>query len=218
MPTTILVVSAPFDIPNRYGYYWLKRFSKYAAKQGHRVIFLSSVNLQSFREALNKYDPRLVILNGHGGRKSLEVNDHVILGVVDYDPELGKKIYSQNPEWMSGRIVYLFTCNAMKELGFRLVDYGAVAVAGFKDAFIFLSEEHSSPDRSKLAEPFFISLLQLPLHLASGRSFGFAANATRKAFRYYLEGAEAKGKEESAKFLNHDMVNFLAIGDMGASL
>jgi len=215
---TILIVSAPFDTPTTYGYHWLKRFSRYASKQGHRIIFLSMVNLQTLRDALNKYDPRFVILNGHGGSKGLEVDNRIILGVVDYDPELGKKIYRQNPEWMSGRIVYLFTCNAMKELGFRLIDYGAEAVAGFRDAFIFLSEENTSPSRDKLAEPFFISLLQLPLHLAAGRNFRFAANATRKAFRYYLENAEVEDQGEQAKFLNHDLVNFLAIGDMGASL
>jgi len=217
MPT-ILIVSAPFDTPTTYGYHWLKRFSRYAAKQGHRAIFLSTVNLETLRDALDKYDPRFVILNGHGGSKGLEIDDRVILGVVDYDPELGKKIYRQNPEWMSGRLVYLFTCNAMKKLGFRLIDYGAVAVAGFGDSFIFLSEESASPNRDKLAEPFFISLLQLPLHLSSGKSFGYATNATRKAFRYYLEKAEAEDQEESAKFLNHDLVNFLAIGNMEAHL
>jgi len=217
MPT-ILVVSAPFDTPTTYGYHYLKRFSRYAAKKGHRVIFLSTVNLETLADALKKYDPPFVVLNGHGGSKGLEVDDRVILGVVDYDPELGKKIHRQNPEWMAGRLVYLFTCNAMKELGFRLIDYGAVAVAGFKDAFIFLSEENVSPDRDKLAEPFFISLLQLPLHLSAGKNFGYAANATRRAFNYYLEKAEAEGQEEQAKFLNHDMVNFISLGDTEARL
>jgi hypothetical protein len=215
---TILVVSAPFDPPTRYGYHWLKRFSRFAAKQGHRVIFLSTVNLETFRDALQRYDPKLVVLNGHGGSKSLEVDDTVILGVVDYDPELGKKIYRQNPEWLAGRLVYLATCHTGKELAFRLVDYGAVAVCAFRNAFIFLSEENVSPDRDELAKPFFISMLQFPLHLAAGKTVGFATNATRKAFRYYLEKAEAEDQEEQAKFLNHDLVNFIAIGDLGACL
>jgi len=215
---TILVISNPSDTPTRYGYHYLKRFSRYAAKQGHRIIFLSTATLQTFRDTLRKYNPSLIIINGHGGRKGVEVADSILLGVVDYDPELGKKIYRQNPEWMAGRLVYLFTCNAMKELGFRLIDYGAVAVAGFRDAFIFLSEEHVSPEKDRLAEPFFISLLQLPLHLSTGKGFGFSTNATRKAFTYYLEKAEAENQTEQAKFLNHDLVNFLAIGDMEAKL
>jgi len=215
---TILAISNPSDAPTRYGYHYLKRFSRYAAKQGHRIIFLSTATLQTFRDTIRKYNPHFVIINGHGGRKGVEVANNVLLGVVDYDPELGKKIYRQNPEWMAGRIVYLFTCNTMKELGFRLIDYGAIAVAGFRDAFIFSSEESTSPERDKLAEPFFVALLQLPLHLTAGKSFGFAANATRKAFNYYLEKAETEGQTESAKYLNHDLVNFLAIGDLGVSL
>jgi len=214
----ILVVSNPADAPTKYGYHYLKRFSRYAIKQRHQIIFLSTATLRTFRDAIIKYNPSLVIINGHGGRKGVEVADSVLLGVVDYDPELGKKIYRQNPEWMTGRLVYLFTCNAMKELGFRLIDYGAVAVAGFRDAFIFLSEEDGSPQRDKLAEPFFVALLQLPLHLTAGKSFGYAANATRKAFHYYLEKAEGENQTEQAKFLNHDLVNFLTLGNMGATL
>lgn len=217
MPT-ILVVSSAFDTPTVFGYHYLKRFSRYAAKRGHQIIYLSTANLQTFHDALAKYNPQLVILNGHGGRKALEVDDSVILGVVDYDPELGKKIYRQNPEWLSGRLVYLLTCNTMKELGFRLVDYGAVAVAGFREAFIFLSQESVSPDRDELAKPFFISSLQFCLHLADGKTVAYAADATRKAFNYYLEKAEKEGQEEMAKFLNHNLVNFIAVGDMGAHL
>jgi len=214
----ILVVSNPADAPTKYGYHYLKRFSRYAIKQRHQIIFLSTATLRTFRDTIIKYNPALVIINGHGGRKGVEVADSVLLGIVDYDPELGKKIYRQNPEWMTGRLVYLFTCNAMKELGFRLIDYGAVAVAGFRDAFIFLSEEEGSPEKDKLAEPFFTSLLQLPLHLTAGKTFGYGANATRKAFTYYLEKAEAEGQVETAKYLNHDLVNFIAIGNLWSHL
>jgi hypothetical protein len=217
MPT-ILVVSAPVDPPLTYGYHYLKRFTRFAAKQGHRVIFLSTVNLETFRDALLRYDPKLVILNGHGGSKSLEIADTVILGVVDYDPELGKKIYRQNPEWMAGRLVYLATCNTGKELAFRLIDYGAIAVCAFREPFVFLSEESASPERDELAKPSFISLLQFPLHLSLNRTAGDAFKIMKDAFKYYVLEAEKKGNEDQAKFLWHNYLNAIFLGDSEATL
>lgn len=216
--STILIVAAPFDAPTSYGYHWLKRYATYAAKRGHRIIFLRTANLETFRQALIKYNPKFVILNGHGGRKGVEVDNNIILGVVDFDPELGVKIRRQNPSWMSGRLVYLATCNTGKQLAYRLVDCGAVAVAAYKDAFIFLSGESVAVQNDRLAKPFFISMLQLPLHLANGETWSQATNATRKAFNYYLETAETRNNTEMAKYLNHDLVNFVSLGDGSATL
>ena len=215
----ILVVSMPFDLPTSFGYYWLKRYARYAAKHGHKIIFLRNASLDTLQKTLIKYNPRFVILQGHGGRKGVEISAHILLGVVDYDPELGRKIHRQNPQWMSGRIVFLATCHTGKELAYRLIDYGALAVAAFKDAFIFLSEEnHVNPGYDKLSYPFFISLLQLPLHLASNNSFDQACRALRNAFTYYRNEAERKGEELQAKYLHFDLTNFVYLGDMEATL
>lgn len=217
--STILVVSMPFDLPTSFGYYWLKRYARYAAKHGHTVIFLKNATLESLRKTLIQYDPKLVVLQGHGGRKGIEIGAHVLLGVVDYDPELGRKIYRQNPQWMTGRIVFLATCHTGKQLAYRLIDYGALAVAAFKDAFIFLSEENNvNPAYDKLAYPFFIGLLQLPLHLASNNSFEEACRALRNAFAYYRNEGERKGNQLQAKYLHHNLMNFISIGNMGATL
>lgn len=216
---TIMVVSKPFDEPTSYGYHYLKRFSKFATKHGHTVIFLKSATLSNLHETIAKYDPRLIIINGHGGRKGVELNSHVLLGVVDYDPELGKKIHRQNPEICAGRIVLLLTCNTGKELAFRLIDYGADAVMAFKDPFIFLSQEHHvNPAYDKLAEPFFISMLQGALHLVRGETFGYACNSTRKAFAYYRDLMEQKRETLSAKYLHFDLVNLVCLGDMSVTL
>lgn len=216
---TILAVASPSDEPLRYGYHYLKRLATYAIKHGHRVIFLKNATLKTLHETIAKYDPRVLVINGHGGRRGVEVNTHILLGVVDYDPELGKKIYRQNPEICAGRIVILATCNTGKELAFRLIDYGADAVMAFKDAFIFLSEEHHvNPVYDKIAEPFFISMLQGILHLVRGETFGYACDATRKAFAYYRDLMEQKRETLSAKYLNFDLVNLVCIGNMWVTL
>lgn len=218
MPSILIAVS-PVDEPTRYGYHYWKRYARTPAENGHQVVILKNATLSTFEKALNKYNPRLVIMDSHGGSKGVEVNGHVILGVKGYDPELGLKIYDTNTHLMTGRIVYCATCNTGKELAFRLIDAGAIAVAAYREPFIFLSEEHASnPLNDKTAFPFFISLMQPALQLATDKTFGQAVNITRKTFQYYRDLAEKRGDEQAAKYLNWDALNFIALGDMGAHL
>lgn len=205
-------------MPTKYGFYWLHRFAKFARSHNHKVSFIKRPTLFSLYKAIKNTDPKLVIFNGHGGSKGVRLDSHVLLGVKSYDRELGMKLYAENPRWMKGRLVYLATCNTGKELAFRLVDHGATAVAAFKEAFIFLAENENSPSRDHLAKAFFLALLQLPLHLARGKNFAYGSYATKKAFAHYRDVAEQKGDSESAKYLNHDLVNFIMVGDLGATL
>jgi len=217
--STILIVCSPIDEPTRYAYAYWKRYALYAASLGHKIIFLRNVDLPLFEQTIIKYNPSLVILNGHGGRKGVEINKHVILGVSDYDPELGLKIYGSNTHLMAGRLVYLATCNTGKELAFRLIDSGAIAVAAFKEPFIFLSQEAvSNPLNDETAKPYFISLMQLPIHLAEGKTFGESARITRKAFQYYRDLAEQNGDELAAKYFHYDGINLIVLGDTWAKL
>ena len=215
---TILVIATPSDVATTYGYHWLKRFSRYAASRGHFIIFQKTPSLKTLYKAITTYNPRLVVANGHGGFKSLSTNDNVIIGIRTFDSAIGRKIIGQNPEWFRSRLVLLLTCNAGRELAPKLVDYGATAVLGFKEPFIFLSEERSSPERDKLAEPYFISLLQSAMQLVNGKTFGEACDATRKAFAYYRDLAEQRGDENSAKYLNWDLINIVCVGDSWSRL
>jgi len=215
----ILIACCPEDAPTAYGYYYWRRFADFAAKRGFKVVFVKSANLPSFRKALLKYDPRLVILDGHGGSKGVTgCNNNVILGVVDYDPELGKKIEQQNPNWMAGRIVYLATCHAGKELARRLLTYGALAVAAYKDSFIFLSQDSVNPPVDKRAYPYFEALLQLPLHLVNGNTFEEGCLAVKEIFTAHRDMAELKGDELAAKYFHFDLVNFVYFGTRSVRL
>jgi len=216
---SILVVSNPSDTPTRFGYHWLKLFSEYATKRGHQIIFQKTPTLEILRQALIKYNPHFIIANGHGGFKTLSVDSNILIGIESYDEAINKKLTRQNPTWFKGRLVYLATCNAGRELAPCLVNYGAKAVAGYKEAFIFLTEEErSNPAYDKLAEPFFKAMLQLPLHLVNGETFGYGINAVKKTFERYRNEAESKGEEETALYLNHNLINFVSYGNMGSRL
>jgi hypothetical protein len=216
---TILVSSPDDDLPKQYGRYWLEQFAYFAAKHGHRVIFLREPDLETFTRAVKAFNPQFVILNGHGGDRAITgVEKHAILGVASYSPELELKINGSNPELMQGRIVYLFTCHSGKLLASELIRHGARAVAAYKSAFLWTAEEPFDPAEDSKAAPFFYAALMLPRELVLGKTFAQSATTLRKAFAYYLRQAEEQGDTISAKNLNHNLVNFVTFGDPTARL
>lgn len=215
---TILLGACPYDPSTRYGYAYLKYLGRLLST-AHKIVVLRHANLPEFRYVLKTYDPQLVVLNGHGGAKGVTgCNGNVILGIKGYDPDLNVTIYRENAHWMQGRLVYLFTCHTGKELAPLLVDYGAVAVAAFKDAFLFLTDDKTNALKDKSAKPFFTAALQLPIHLALGRTWGESCEAVKNAFLYYVEKYERLGQEETAKYLWFNYVNFVCYGDVEARL
>jgi len=213
----VLITACPRDLPTRFGYYYLRKAADTLAAYGHKIVFLRSASLPNFRKALVTYDPRLVMLNGHGGRKAVTGCDQVLLGVVSYDPELGKKILRENPAWMTGRIVFLFTCNAGLELAPRLAEEGALAVVGFRRDYIFLSDD-PEPVRPGRSVPFFMAPIMFPMVLARGGTVGEAVNSVKESYRRFIAEADRKGDEMSAKYLNYDLENMVVYGDMRVRL
>lgn len=216
----ILIACCPHDPPTTYGYHYLRKLlTPLFSKHGHRVVFLRTANLQNFRYALQKYDPDFVILNGHGGFKAVKgCNDNILLNIKSYDPIFNTKMLRQNPEWMQGRIVYLFTCNTGRELAQALIRYGASAVAAYRSPFFFLSEDRGTAATDEKAYPYFASALQLPVMLAQGRSFAEGCAALKASFKLELEKAEARREALAAKYLYHNLINFVAYGNMRVKL
>lgn len=214
---TILVIANPSDPATRIGYYYMRLFAEHAAKQGHTVIFQKTPTLQALYTAITTYDPKLIVANGHGGFKSLTVGPNVLIGIRSYDEATHKKLDDQNPEWFQGRIVLLLTCNAGRELVQGLINYGAQAVMGYREPFIFFSDDTRSPESDREAKPFFVGLLQPALQLIDGASFGQAIQATKNAFTYYSEEAQQNDKD-MAKYLRFDEENLVAMGNFNVRL
>lgn len=215
---TILLGSCPYDPSTRYGYVYLKHLGRILSKQ-HKVVVLRHANLPELQYVLSTYNPVFVVLNGHGGARAISgCNGNIILGMKGYDPDLDVVIYRENLYWMKDRIVYLFTCNCGKELAPALIDYGAKAVAAYKDMFLFMTDDNVPPLKDQTAKSFFTAALQLPLHLAMGEPFWLGCEATRRAFLYYTEYYERLGKENIAKYMWHNYLNFVCYGDMEVSI
>lgn len=216
----ILIACCPHDPATIYGYFYLRKLlTPLFSKQGHKTVFLKTANITNFHYALNKYDPVFVILNGHGGYKAVKgCNNNILLAVKSYDPIFERKLLRQNPEWMKDRIVYLFTCNCGRELAQGLIRYGAKAVAAYRAPFFFLSENEVRPATDRKAYPYFASALQLPIKLAEGYTFAEACASLKAAFKFELEKAEAEGNELAAKYLWHNLRNFIVYGNKNIKL
>ena len=215
----ILISSPSDDTPKRYAQYFLRRYADSASKQGHRVLFLSKPLLYNFENAVKKYNPDLVIVNGHGGSKGVTGLDaHVILGTKTYDKELRTKIIDENPELMKGRIVYLISCFSGKELAQSLIDHGATAVAGYRSALVFLTNEGRPIHADPLVKRYFTAILQLPIMLAKGQSFGVGSQAVIRAFEKYRDEAELSGENLEAKYHHFNMENFISLGSRDATI
>lgn len=212
---TVLMIANPSDTATRIGHYYMRLFAEHAAKLGHTVIFQKTPTLQALYKAITTYDPKLVVANGHGGFKSLSVGSNVLIGIRSYDEATHRKIDNQNPEWFRGRIVILATCNAGRELAQGLINYGAEAVMGFREPFIFMSDDTVEVHRDMAAKPFFLSLLQPALQLVNGASFGQAIQATNDAFTHYYEESTDK---DSRKYLLFDRENLVAMGNFSVRL
>lgn len=212
---TILAVANPSDEATKLGYWWMDRFTKYAASKNHKVIFQKTPTLPVLYDAIVTYDPDMIVVNGHGGSKSLRVGENILVGMPGYDHKIHKNISKGNVDYFSGRITLLLTCNAGRELVKELVVNGATASMGYREPFIFMSDENLPPEQDQSAKPFFEALLQPAIQLADGATFQKAMDATREAYKYYIE---QETDPESLRYLKFDLENLVAYGDPNVKL
>jgi len=215
-----VLISSPYvDEATKYGSYHLRELANWLTTQRIKTVYMRNAILSQFWRNLQDYDPALVIMGGHGGSKGvLGINDHVILGTSTFDPELGMKILASNTEWMKDRIVYLFTCFSGRVLAQKLIDAGAKAVVAYKSAFIFNTASSLEPSEDYVAEPYFNAALQLPIQLALDNTLHESVELMMNTYMLHVEAAEARGDELQAKYLNHDAVNIVALGDLDVTL
>jgi len=215
----VLISSPNVDEATKYGSHHLRKLAGWLAAQNIQTVYMRNAILSQLEQNLEEFDPALVIMGGHGGSKGvLGINDHVILGTPTFDPELNIKIFYSNTEWMKDRIVYLFTCFSGRVLAQKLIDAGAKAVVAYKSAFIFNTVSSLEPSEDFVAEPYFNAALQLPIQLALDHTLHESVEMMMATYMFHVETAEARGDELQAKYLNHDAVNIVALGDLDATL
>ncbi|MEK7168027.1 MAG: hypothetical protein AAB791_03435, partial [Patescibacteria group bacterium] len=134
MAQHLLITRPEHDYPTRYLSAWAGKFFKLAEEKKFSIIDLNRkrANRKEVESVLEKRNPALVILNGHG-------NDDRVTG-HDNNPLVVAK---DNSSLLKGKITYAISCRSASVLGKETGQYADTAYIGYKEDFIFIHlEEH----------------------------------------------------------------------------
>lgn len=147
MARHLLITRPNHDYATRYLSVWAGKFFKIAKNKGYSVIDLDRkrANRKEVESVLNKRNPDLVIINGHG-------NDNLITG-QENEPLL---IAGDNSSLLRDKITYAISCRSARVLGEEVGQYDNTAYIGYKDDFVllYLEEYRTRPIEDTLAGLF----------------------------------------------------------------
>lgn len=180
MNKSMLVTRPKHDITTYYFFHWSEEIMKLAKSKSVSVLDLSQkrANKKEFESILNKVQPLLVFLNGHGTDKCVAGdNDEVLL-------EAGKNEYL-----VKSKIVYARSCCSGKILGPKSIKAGALAYLGYNYDFIFFRDEEQTrkPLSDNTAKLFLEPSNQIMISLLKGHSAQDADKRSKNLFRKNIE-------------------------------
>jgi len=128
---------------------------------------------KEFEGRINKTNPSLIILNGHGNENSVTGHDNKVL------IEKGK-----NEKLLKKRITYAISCDSAKNLGQSCADNDTTYI-GYEKSFIFnLDRKYlNRPLNDQRAKRFLDPSNQVSLSLLKGHSSKEASERSKEAFR-----------------------------------
>lgn len=171
----LLITRPEHDFATKYLSFWAKEVIETANKKGFDVIDLrrEKAEQKELEGRINKTNPSLIILNGHGDENSVTGHDNKVI------IEKGK-----NEKLLKKRITYAVSCDSAKNLGESCADSDTTYI-GYEKSFIFnLNVRYlNKPLDDKRAKRFLDSSNQVPLSLLKGHSSCEASERSKEAFR-----------------------------------
>lgn len=215
MNSCFLITRPNHDITTNYLYYWSTKIIAEADKKGFEVIDLKNkrASKKEFVSVMNKTQPSLVVLNGHGNEE----------GVAGFDNEILIQV-RDNERILNEKISYIVSCRSAKTLGPACIRQGAKAYIGYEDDFTFLINETkiTKPLEDKTAEFFLEPSNQIAISLLKGNSAGNSYQKSQEFFRRNIRQSltsETSGSDkENVPFLLWNMKHQVCLGDQKASL
>lgn len=207
----VMIVGSRDDLPREYGWHYLQQLADISDNAGHDTVIMQSPSLSTFENTVKEFNPRFVVMNGHGGDRALVVNErHALLGIKGYSPELRMTIMRENPELMAGRHVYLFTCNAGKMLAQALMNAGAKSVVAYDEPFFWSPDDSFSPPQYDLyAQPVFQSALEYPKQVLLGKDI---LTAFRMMRAKHIMELDKTYDVQQGKYLLHNLKHLRKFG------
>lgn len=195
----ILITRPIHDISTSYLHFISGELIKEINAVGECVIIdleENQVIKKEFEKVLDKSDPRLVILNGHGSYDSVFGQKEVILDKT-------------NIEKLKSKIVYAVVCDSCKELGEFSINQGKVeAYIGYEANYMIVidPERSTTPMKDKNFIPFKESYMRLILSLISGRTVSQSVETTKQHIRGLIREYGIRGIKD--KYGDASLIRF----------
>lgn len=207
-----LITRPEYDDTTRYISKWSEEIIALAKKKLLTVVDLrrSRAERQIFLSIMDKRNPRLVVINGHG-------SDNAIAG------EDGKTILQIGDEkFTASKIIYARSCCSLRTLGRSIVDKGADAYLGYDEDFVFFFEPEkiSRPLEDKTAKLFMEPSNYVAISLLKGHSVEDSNKRSKDLYRKNIAKLLVAGPKSenyhTIRYLFWDMQHQIAIGDHNA--
>src|SRR3989344_4280989 len=211
MSKRLLITRPNHDVSTSYLYDFSKNIVETVkATQDIKSTVLDGIqaNRNSTEKALNKLNPGLVFLNGHGNKKNvMGHNDEIILD-------------EKNVTLTKDKIIYALSCDSLEELGSLAIDKGAKAYIGYRARFMIIRDptRSASPSKDKNALPFKRACSTLIDALVFGNTVEKSIELTKKE---YIHSIKSYGNSEDDPLIrfalawDHEFLD--AEGDLSTS-
>jgi hypothetical protein len=207
----ILLTDPQHDKPTRSLSYWVAGVVAHIdGLKDMKAIHLkgSDVSANNFSLSVQKHQPNLVLLSGHGSHAS----------VCGYNDEPLVMSAHESCLLFKEKIVHALACRAGHQLGQELINLGAVAFIGYKENFKFLHLTDKGDDI--IASLFLEPAYEVAKSLSSGMTTEKAHRKSQKMYAKNIRKVLASGQDSSnvAAILLHDLKHHILLGNTQATI
>ena len=213
MEKLLLITRPEHDPGTLYLSKWSEKIIHEARDRGVKVVDLyrKQAERNRFLGTIEKSNPKLIVLNGHGDEKTITGHDGKVI-LAETDSHL-----------ISGKIIFARACKSARILGPALVSGGAVAYLGYREDFWFKYsfKDIFRPLADKTAALFLSPSNYLAISLLKGHPAGEANKKSKELYKKNIERLLAEGPVaedyDAIRLLFWNMINQVCIGDENAA-
>jgi hypothetical protein len=212
---SFLITRPDYEPTTKYLSRWSEQIIETAKSKGLKIIDLKGkkVTKRDLVSRLQKLNPRLVVLNGHGNEDSIAGQDEEILIKA-----------GENHQVLHSRITYAVSCKCGKTLGPKSVEKGDTTFIGYDDDFVFTSDRRylSRPLEDKRAKPFMEASNYAAISLLKGHKAQEASARSKEMFKNNFQKLLSSNSDpnslQDARFLWWDMTHQVCLGNGDAKI
>ena len=211
----ILITRPCHDDTTAYCHEWSKEIIDFADKKNVKLHDLrkEKANKEELESRVSKFQPKLLIFNGHGSDEEICGHDNKTLVK-----------YGVNEKLLKSRIAYARTCHSAKKLGKKITEENpSTAFIGYEHKFLFPfdASRTATPLKDSFAKSFFESTNIILISLIKGNNVKESSERSQDTFQKNIDFFETQRTLEAphiAFFLKWDKYFQKAHGNLNASI